>query len=77
MLYFISENSTPNYIALSTDISDSKITGASMIGKTVYTTDDQKWYIISGSELTLEIYVGSGGGSATGATNILMAQIYS
>lgn len=53
-LIYISEHSFPTYVALSSDISASKISGASLIGKTVYTHDDQSWYIISGSELLLE-----------------------
>jgi len=56
-LFSISPDAFPAYIALSTDISGSKISGASLIGKTVYTTDDKKWYIITGSELLLESFV--------------------
>lgn len=36
----------PNYIALSSDISASKIAGASIVGATVYLTDSQEWKII-------------------------------
>ena len=45
-LIFVSSDSFPSYLALSTDITGSKIEGASLIGKTVYTTDDKKWYIV-------------------------------
>ena len=51
-LQLISGNSFPTYLALSTDISGSVIKGASLIGKTIYTTDDEKWYIITGEYLT-------------------------
>jgi len=57
MLYYISENAFPAYIALSTDISGCKLDGVSHVGKTVYTTDDHKWYIITGSYLYLETFV--------------------
>lgn len=51
----ISENSTPAFIALSTDIVDNKIAGASLVGKTVLTTNDGEWYIIK-DDLTLSPY---------------------
>lgn len=54
-LVFLGKNSVPTYTALSTDIVTNKITGASYIGKTVYTTDDNAWYIIK-SDLTLVAY---------------------
>ena len=54
-LKFISSNSEPAYIALSTDISGSKIDGASNVGRLVFTVDDNKWYIID-SDLTLKNY---------------------
>jgi len=46
-------NTVPSYIALSTDISGSKISGASYIGAKVYLTDTAKSYIIM-PDLTLE-----------------------
>ena len=49
-LTFIRMDSVPTYLALSTDISGSKIAGAGMVGKTVYITDLQKWYIINSDE---------------------------
>lgn len=52
-LIFISSISTPNYIALSSDIVNSKIEGASNIGETVFITDASEWYIIK-DDLTLE-----------------------
>lgn len=53
-LQFISNDSFPAYIAISADItSGSTISGASQIGKTVYVTDTQEWYIITGSSLLL------------------------
>lgn len=54
-LQFISLNSTPTYIALSTDIVGGKIIGASSIGGTVLTTDDGSWYIIK-KDLNLSPY---------------------
>jgi hypothetical protein len=39
-LKFIGSDSIPAYIALSTDIVNDKIMGASNIGKLVFTTDD-------------------------------------
>jgi len=56
-LTFVGKGNTPTYIALSTDISGSKIDGVSIIGATVYTTDDQSWYIVTGSDLLLGEYV--------------------
>jgi hypothetical protein len=56
-LHYIGDTAFPTYVALSSDISGSKIAGASNIGKTVYITDTQEWYIISGSTLTLESFV--------------------
>lgn len=55
-LKFISIDAFPTFIALSTDISGSKIAGASLVGKTVYTTDDKAWYIIL-EDLTLADFV--------------------
>jgi hypothetical protein len=37
----------PTYIALSTDLNSGSICGTPLIGKTLYTTDDRKWYIIA------------------------------
>lgn len=48
----ISEN---EYIALSTDIVDSKIAGLGTIGAKVFITDDQIWYIVE-PDLTLSTY---------------------
>jgi hypothetical protein len=45
-LIYVGKMNVPNFTALSTDISSSKITGASIVGATVFTTDDAKWYII-------------------------------
>jgi hypothetical protein len=63
-LIFIAENSSPNYIALSSDISGGQITGASMVGGTVLLTDTGAWKII-GADLSLIDYVlpVSGGGA--------------
>ena len=46
-------NTVPSYAALSTDISGSKIAGASYIGAKVYLTDTGKTYIVM-PDLTLE-----------------------
>jgi hypothetical protein len=55
-LVYIRKDSSPNYVALSTDIQSSKITGANIIGATVFLTDTGQWKIIS-SDLTLHDYV--------------------
>lgn len=54
-LKFISQNSTPTYIALSSDIVDSTIDGCIIIGGTVFLTDTYEWYIVK-EDLTLESY---------------------
>lgn len=54
-LVFINKNSVPNYIAVSTDIVNSTIDGISMVGGTVYTSDDSQWYVIK-NDLTLSTY---------------------
>jgi len=46
---------TPTYLALSSDIADNKITGASIIGATVFLTDTSVWKIVS-VDLTLKDY---------------------
>ena len=48
-LQLISANALPAYIAESSDVSGSSCPGAALIGKTVYTKDDQKWFIIVSS----------------------------
>jgi hypothetical protein len=55
-LQFISENSTPAYTALTTDVVNSKIDGASLVGKLIYMTNNHSWYIIN-TDLTLSTYV--------------------
>lgn len=55
MLEIISLDSVPSYIALSTDIVDNKIDGASEIGKLVFLSDTKSWRIIL-SDLTLSQY---------------------
>jgi len=45
-------NVTPSYIALSTDVSGSKIDGVSVVGATVFLTDTEEWKIVL-SDLTL------------------------
>jgi hypothetical protein len=55
-LIFIGKNDIPAYLALSTDVSGSKIDGAIQIGKTVYLTDTSEWKIIT-SDQTLVDYV--------------------
>lgn len=54
-LKFIGKDSVPSFIALSTDITANKITGASLTGKLVLTTDDGEWYIIK-EDQTLSPY---------------------
>lgn len=56
-LKYISKDTLPVYTCLSTDInSDRTITGASIIGATVFTTDTENWYIIR-DDLTIDDYV--------------------
>lgn len=45
----------PTYTALSTDIVTNKITGASIVGGTIYITDNATWKIIL-PDLTLAAY---------------------
>lgn len=54
-LQFIGIDSVPNYTAVSTDIVDNAIDGATSVGKLVFTTDDAAWYII-GSDGLLATY---------------------
>ena len=54
-LTFIGENNSPNYLALSSDIADNKIEGASQIGGTILLTDTGAWKIIK-QDLTLLDY---------------------
>jgi hypothetical protein len=59
-IQFIDKESFPTYIALSTDITSGSMLDAPLIGKTVYTTDDGAWYIItgtSGSSYTVQSFV--------------------
>jgi len=46
-LHFVSRDISPNYTALSTDISGGKIAGANIIGATIYLTDTNVWKIIN------------------------------
>ena len=55
-LKFISINSVPTYFAVSGDISNGKIAGATMIGKTVYLTDTGAWKIITADDGTVVDY---------------------
>lgn len=49
-IQYLGQESTPTYLALSSDMSSaSTIAGASCIGKTVYLSDTEKWYIVSAS----------------------------
>ena len=51
------------YIALSSDIADNKITGASVVGARVYLVDTGAFKIVK-SDLTLGDYTGYSSGSA-------------
>ena len=51
-LVVISENNKKSYQALSTDIANGKIDGASWIGADVYIIDQEKWYRV-GEDLIL------------------------
>jgi len=48
-LTLLSAGGMPAYIATSSDVSGSSCPGASLIGKIIYTKDDQKWYIVVSS----------------------------
>jgi hypothetical protein len=54
-LKFIGQNTLPNYIALSSDIVDNKITGANWAGRKIYLTDTHEWKIIT-PDKTLDDY---------------------
>jgi hypothetical protein len=54
-LTFIGNESVPTYLALSTDIVGSTISGIGIVGGFVLTYDDGKWYIIE-PDLTLSPY---------------------
>lgn len=62
-------NTAPSYAALSTDVSGSKIAGASYIGAYVYLIDTGKTYIVT-SDLTLEEVASTGGGSSASAVSV-------
>lgn len=47
-LIYISLENIPTYIALSSDIVGGMLVGATALGKTVFTTNDGKWYLIAG-----------------------------
>lgn len=70
-LHFISNDAYPNYIALSTDISGSKINGASSIGRTVMTIDDNSWYIIDNDLYLIEYKKNYGNKLAVSSTDYL------
>jgi len=56
---FLGANNCPTYIGLSTDIVSGSVIGTPLIGATLYTTNDAKWYIIieaSGSSYFAESY---------------------
>lgn len=54
-LQLISIDSVPAYLALSSDMSNGVITGATLIGKTVVLTDTGDWrLIINGSGSTID-----------------------
>lgn len=58
-IIFLGKESFPTYMALSTDVTTGCAVGLSIMGGTVYTTDDQKWYIIydtSGSRGVIESF---------------------
>ena len=46
-------NNAPSFVALSTDVAGSKISGLSYVGASVYLTDTQKSYVVL-PDLTLE-----------------------
>jgi hypothetical protein len=62
-LKFIASNSYPAFLALSTDMdtSASTIAGASLIGKTVYMTDNGNWYIIDSDLVLVPFYFPTSG----------------
>lgn len=57
-LKYIGTDCFPAFLALSTDMdsSASTIAGASLIGKTVYMTDNGTWYIIKPDLALAEFY---------------------
>jgi hypothetical protein len=53
---FISIDSFPTYLALSSDIAAGKIAEATLIGKTVYLTDTGAWKIVTAGDGTVVDY---------------------
>lgn len=45
-IQFLGKDNFPTFIGLSTDVVSGSVICAGLIGKTIYTTDDGKWYII-------------------------------
>lgn len=54
-LKFLSIERMPNFIAESSDISEGKIAGCSIVGATVFMSDTYEWYIVK-NDLSLENY---------------------
>ena len=61
-----------DYHALSTDISDDEIDGASWVGAMVYITDTGQRYVVSASKVLVPYY-GEGTGYTTAAETIITA----
>jgi len=70
MSYTFIPYTAPSYIALSTDVSGSKIDGVSYIGATVYLTDTQKTYIVLPDLTLAEIPSAAGASSSASAVEI-------
>lgn len=79
-LKLIGHDSVPSFIALSTDIVGNKITGASLTGKLVLTTDDGKWHIIKSdqtlADYTLPVSLSSSASSNIGNVGLLAGEAH-
>ena len=56
MATFIGLDRFPNYVAESTELSNSTIPGVTNIGSTVFMTDSGEWYIVS-EDTTLKAFL--------------------
>ena len=73
-LKFIGRLNVPNYTALSTDIAtdidgNETISGASILGSTIYLTDTMDWRIVADNEYLSDYYLPISGGGGGGAGN--------
>ena len=79
-LQFIGSDCVPSYIALSSDISSSKIAGAVLVGKLVYLTDTATWKIIKAnldlSDYTMPVTLSASSSIDIGDVTLLPGEAY-